>query len=305
MAPEGHAVRIWRARRDSVGCHQGLCCRHARSCRWSRRGNPRRQWTPPADDVWPQPSSTAVRCDDLDLGLDLVDPVRVPWITVAAMREIDRIVTDEIGLPLLRMMEHAGRGVAAVARRLLGDRVRGRRIAVLAGSGGNGGGALVAARHLAEAGAQVRLHLAIQHRDPIRATATQRRLAVAAGARMGTQQPDGDLVIDGLLGYGQSGAPRGRHAELIAAVEDTHVVAVDVPSGLELATGTRHTPCVTADVTVTLALPKRALAWHPGVVGRLVLADIGIPPSVYRRAGIPSRTVLPAGSLVEIAASLT
>ena len=53
-------------------------------------------------------------------------------------------------------------------------------------------------------------------------------------------------------------------------------------------------------MTLTLAAPKRGLAGHTEVVGRLVLADIGIPAVVHRRAGVDAPTVFGTGPLVEI-----
>ena len=83
----------------------------------------------------------------------------VPAVTVAQMREIDRLMVDELGITLEQMMENAGRALAELARRTLRD-LPGRRITVLAGPGGNGGGALVAARRLAIWGAEVSVALA-------------------------------------------------------------------------------------------------------------------------------------------------
>jgi len=83
-----------------------------------------------------------------------IDPGRVPWLSVEQMREVDRIMVGELRITLVRMMENAGRSLAQVARDLLGGDTAGRAVVVLAGPGGNGGG-LVAARHLAVAGAEV------------------------------------------------------------------------------------------------------------------------------------------------------
>src|SRR5712691_9984033 len=89
-----------------------------------------------------------------------VESGSVPWLSVEQMREVDRVMVDELGILLVRMMENAGRNLAQLARHLLGGDARGRSIVVLAGPGGNGGGGLVAARHLAVAGAQVTIGLA-------------------------------------------------------------------------------------------------------------------------------------------------
>jgi NAD(P)H-hydrate epimerase len=88
-----------------------------------------------------------------------VDPSAVPWRSVEQMPEVDRTMVDDLGTSLVRMMENAGRSLAQVARELLGDRAAGRSVTVLAGPGGNGGGGLVAARHLNSAGAKVAVAL--------------------------------------------------------------------------------------------------------------------------------------------------
>jgi len=71
----------------------------------------------------------------------------VPAVTAAEMAEVDRVAVDEVGLRLLQMMENAGRTLAAQVRALADGPVT-----VLAGSGGNGGGGLAAARELANRG---------------------------------------------------------------------------------------------------------------------------------------------------------
>ena len=84
----------------------------------------------------------------------------LPWISVAQMREVDRLMIEEFAISLEQMMENAGRNLALLARAMLGGDVQGRRVRILAGSGGNSGGGLAAARHLLAAGADVSLTLA-------------------------------------------------------------------------------------------------------------------------------------------------
>jgi NAD(P)H-hydrate epimerase len=79
----------------------------------------------------------------------------IPAVTVAQMREVDRIMVEELGIELIQMMENAGRCLAQHVRSWLGDNVNSRRVAVLTGSGGNGGGGLVAARRLSIWGAEI------------------------------------------------------------------------------------------------------------------------------------------------------
>ncbi len=84
----------------------------------------------------------------------------VPWLTTEQMIEVDRLMIEDFEIDLVRMMESAGRNLARVATdRLLDRNPHGRRVVVLAGTGGNGGGALVCARRLANWGADVEVYL--------------------------------------------------------------------------------------------------------------------------------------------------
>ncbi|MEO0603194.1 MAG: NAD(P)H-hydrate epimerase, partial [Myxococcota bacterium] len=84
----------------------------------------------------------------------------LPWLTTDQMREVDRLMIEVFHIELVQMMENAGRGLARVARqRFLDGDPTGRRVVVLAGPGGNGGGALVAARRLHGWGAHVEIAL--------------------------------------------------------------------------------------------------------------------------------------------------
>ena len=235
----------------------------------------------------------------------LVDADEVPWLSVEQMREVDRIMVEELGISLVRMMENAGRSLAQIARELLGGDTAGRSIVVLAGPGGNGGGGLVAARHLAAGGANVALALATHDERfapiPAEQLAIARRLMIPIH-----EEPESlgepALVLDALLGYSQRGGPRGRTAELIRWCAGRRVLALDVPSGLELGAGTLHTPHITAEATITLAAPKTALAGAEvnAAVGRLFLADVSVPPLVYELLGLAYRTPFTRRPVVEL-----
>ena len=86
--------------------------------------------------------------------------MQLPAVTADGMREIDRIAIEEAGPNLFQMMENAGRNLALQAIEVLGPTWRERHVVVLAGAGGNGGGGICAARHLANRGADVTLVLA-------------------------------------------------------------------------------------------------------------------------------------------------
>jgi len=233
-----------------------------------------------------------------------VEAAALPWISVEQMREVDRVIIEELAISLEQMMENAGRALATVALRLLGQGI-GRRVVVLAGPGGNGGGGLVAARHLALAGADIDLRLAT---PPERLAPTTRRqfeilraIGIDPGVgRAGSERAD--LVLDALLGYSQDGAPRGETASLIRWSAGRRIVSLDVPSGLELTTGLLHDPHVSAVATVTLAAPKEGLRHAPAeeAVGRLLVADISVPPLVFAALGVPFGTPFARGPLVEV-----
>ncbi len=219
----------------------------------------------------------------------------VPAVTADQMREIDRIAVEEFDLSILQMMENAGRILAAHVMELLGAGgpagPASRQVTVLAGSGGNGGGGLCCARHLHNRGIEVSIAL---DRDPAAlrgAARNQMGILRAAGAQSLARSEAGvalrraSLVVDALMGYGLRGAATGRAAELIDLCNliTAQVVALDVPSGLNATTGEAPGPVVRANRTLTLALPKTGLG---RLTGDLYLAEIGIPPEVYRRLGL-------------------
>jgi NAD(P)H-hydrate epimerase len=225
----------------------------------------------------------------------------VPHVTAAQMAEVDRAMTVDLGVDLLQMMENAGRHLAHLGRRrFLNGVAAGRGVVVLAGTGGNGGGALVAARRLHAWGAAVRVVLASAPGELTPAASRQldiaRRFGVpVADAAAAAGAPSADLILDGLIGYALAGAPRGAAADLIrwANAQGAPILSLDVPSGLEATTGVIREPAIRAGATLTLALPKTGLR-APGAarfVGELYLADIGVPPALYRAMGIDASAV--------------
>jgi len=231
------------------------------------------------------------------------------------MSHVDRIMTLELGIDVLQLMELAGQAVAVWAReRFLQGDARDTRVWILAGSGGNGGDGMVAARLLHAWGAKAAVWLS---HDPItlRGAAAHQALSLAALGLPPVQPmaddrplmlPAADLIIDGLLGFGLQGPPTGAAARLIAAA-NTHpapILAIDLPSGLNGLTGEPYDPCIRAAATLTLALPKTglfAVAARP-FVGELAVADIGIPPAVYARLGVDVGTLFSERSIVRVTA---
>jgi NAD(P)H-hydrate epimerase len=235
----------------------------------------------------------------------------IPALTAEQMAEVDRVMIHEFGVDVLQLMEVAGRAVAAFAReRMLGGDARGKRMTILCGTGGNGGDGMVAARFLHGWGAKVAVVLS-RRPDPNRGVAAH-QLAILE--RMGLtivdageaiSLPPADLLIDALLGFSLAGAPVGTTAALIRAsnAQTSPVLAVDLPSGLLATEGVALAPCVRATATLTLALPKTGLLTEAGraAAGAVAVADIGVPPEVYRRFGIEAGPLFSGGDFVDLA----
>ena len=180
-----------------------------------------------------------------------------------------------------------------------------RRVAVsiFVGKGNNGGDGLVVARYLANKGYDVKtyvmaepdkftgdaltnLQIAQNMRLPLEFILSEEQLEVHKG-----QIAASDLLVDSIFGTGLRGAVRGFAANVIDFLNSTSlpIVAIDLPSGLEANTGKVEGPCIRAALTVTMALPKRGLLLYPGAdfVGRLEVADIGIPREVVESLNVP------------------
>jgi NAD(P)H-hydrate epimerase len=230
----------------------------------------------------------------------------IPALTTEQMADVDRIVIETYGIRLIQMMENAGKNLAELARRWLGGQVMEKKILVLCGAGNNGGGGMVAARHLANWGADVQVELAASPEKlkdvPVHQWQVLRAMGVARissseaennslegnGPSQNLDQPD--LILDALIGYGLTGNPRGRIAEWIDWMNrsGSPILALDAPSGLDTTSGVPGDPCVRASATLTLALPKTGLLAPEArpYVGELFLADISVPPDLYRRIGL-------------------
>ena len=113
-----------------------------------------------------------------------------------------------------------------------------------------------------------------------------------------------DLVLDALIGYGLAGNARGPVAAWIERINDSSrpVLALDAPSGLNTTTGVPGTPCIRATATLTLALPKTGLFTPEAqpFVGDLYLADISVPPELYRRLGLEIPPLFTSDSILKI-----
>ncbi len=213
-------------------------------------------------------------------------PGKFPALSTRQMREVDRLMVKEFGIQLIQMMENAGRNLAELARRFSSGTVHGKTIIVLCGAGNNGGGGMVAARHLHDWGALVQVVLIGDASRLKKVPARQWKIVEILGlSRIVLDLDSADLILDALLGYGAQGDPRPPLAGWIqrANASGVPILSLDSPSGLDTTTGKPGQPCIRAEATMTLALPKTGLLAPQArpFVGELYLADIGIPPELF------------------------
>ena len=184
-------------------------------------------------------------------------------------------------------MENAGRSLADLAQERFGP----ASVVVCAGTGGNGGGGLVAARHLANRGVVVRILMTRTQVGGVPAHQLDvcQRMGLEIHPNLPAGLPRPDLWIDAVIGYSLRGEPRGVAAEFIHAMNRSSapVLSLDTPSGLDTTSGVPGNPTVDAEATLTLAAPKLGLKDQPGV-GELYVADISVPPAVFLRLGFAS-----------------
>jgi ADP-dependent NAD(P)H-hydrate dehydratase / NAD(P)H-hydrate epimerase len=204
-----------------------------------------------------------------------------PWLhglpDPERMRTTDTWAIEEREIPGLELMERAGRGLADV----VGEVASSGPVAVVCGKGNNGGDGYVAARLLREDGREVRV-LAVAPVEELRGDARANADRVDGIEPFDAGGLDGCAVaIDALLGTGFSGVPHGAVRQAIAAVRTSGlpVVAADVPSGVDAATGVVEGEAVRATATATFAAAKPGLWINPGksYAGAVRVVDIGIP----------------------------
>ena len=211
------------------------------------------------------------------------------------MRRIDKMAEEMYGIDASLLMENAGRAAADALTGLLGD-VQGRTVCVLAGSGNNGGDAYAAARHLFSRGAKLAIYTVgnAEHSSD----ATRKNLAICKKlgilVRPLAEERDweklriylrlSDGVLDGILGTGVKGPLRETEERLIRMVneEARHVVAIDIPSGVDANTGTAHGAAIIAETTAAFGLPKAGLFFCPGAAcaGKIVVDSISLPQAL-------------------------
>lgn len=213
------------------------------------------------------------------------------------MKKLDRLAVQN-GLSILQMMELAGWQMLNLFR--LVQIPKRAKTLVLCGKGNNGGDGLAAARHLINYGYDVKVILAVANLNEhaghqlklLRKMQVPIMLFSKTRNRAKQEIHQANVVIDALIGYNLSGPPRGEFAALITLANQSQakIIAYDLPSGAD-AEKKCFVPCVRADYSLTLALPKKAFQ-NPNTkknAGKVFVADLGIPARIYDKVAQNSR----------------
>lgn len=219
--------------------------------------------------------------------------IQIPLLSAAQMRTVDELAVKE-GLLVIQMMEHAALHIARIALKF-----KPKTILILAGKGNNGGDGIAAGRHLHNLGLKPHVLLSDHYLKLKETSLHHYKLLQKMGIRI--EKWDSslaqkqlfhqcDLIIDALLGYSIDGQPRQSTKELIEQANQSKkpILAVDIPSGLDGTSGKAYQACIKASMTLTLGLPKIGLIKKSAkpFVGKLYLADLGIPHFIYKKAHI-------------------
>lgn len=213
-------------------------------------------------------------------------------VTAQTMQEIDKRAIEGYGIPGLQLMENAG---SCCVEEIIAEFGLHGHCLVMAGKGNNGGDGYVIARLLSQKGWNVKV-MVLAGREQIFGDAAA-NLDKLPGSVITHCTDEGqlsalhmeeifqaDLIVDALLGTGLCNAVSGIYLEAIELMNTSGrpVVAVDIPSGIHGTTGRVLGAAVRACITVTFAFAKLGHVLYPGAeyTGRLVVADIGIPPEV-------------------------
>jgi len=207
-------------------------------------------------------------------------------------RRVDEYSIKQVGIPGIVLMENAGRIIFKQVMDIL-NACGGLTAYIISGKGNNGGDGFVVARYLLQqqvdahvfhvasadeytGDAATNLKVLQQLTDNIYHTPEVRVLEKLTGNLL-----PADVIIDGLLGTGITGAPRSPFDEFIKWINSYNAptVAIDIPSGVDADSGAIPGTAISAEETVTMGLVKTGLLLSPGkeYAGKVTVANIGIP----------------------------
>lgn len=211
----------------------------------------------------------------------------IGFLSRSQVRGLDRRAIEEIGVPGVVLMENAGRGAAEL---LLNLGIHGR-VLVCCGKGNNGGDGFVIARHLANRDVNIQVLLccsaeeltgdALTHFQIVQRGQYPLRVLETSLDGLHEELARSEWVVDALFGTGLSGPVRAPYDQIIEAINarQKHVLAVDIPSGLDCDSGQPLGQTIRAHHTATFVAPKLGFANAAAApyVGLVHVVDIGLP----------------------------
>ncbi len=217
-------------------------------------------------------------------------------VTPEQMRTLEEL-SDANGVGYEELMEQAGKNLFAVIMRQI-EQLNRPRILFLCGNGNNGGDCFVAARHLAEQGVAVTVALVSGVPKTILAYSVYKQMGKTVETLSSlkdafTALKTADIVVDGVYGTGFHGTLRPEIRALFEEAQKRFVIAVDVPSGGDAATGAAADGTMRCRMTVTFGACKFGMVQYPlkGCCGDVLVADIGIDESLFEQIEYPVEVV--------------
>lgn len=217
-------------------------------------------------------------------------------VTADEMRAFDNATISDVGIPGVVLMENAGRSTFLEIKKSFGSKLKGLKVAVIAGPGNNGGDGYVISRYLMNHDADVRTYL-LAPKAKIKGDAliNLNVLTTMGGKIYELETPEClseafkewegcGLIVDAILGTGLQSDVRSPISEAIVKINQCigFKVSVDIPSGLDSDTGKIRGVAVRADLTLTYGFRKLGMALYPGrnVCGHVEVIDICIPKTL-------------------------
>ena len=223
------------------------------------------------------------------------------YLNTTEMQALEKYAVEHFDISLEQMMQNAGKAIFDVVM----DEINPERVLVVSGKGNNGGDALVTAHLLHKKGIEV----SVLSPYPIEEFSEMAKAEMEKVRELGIPvvQSMGDwpsrkwtnvcplsggndqqtLVVDSLFGFSLKGNPRPPADKIIEQILYSRipVLAVDVPSGLDVHDGSIGKPTIKANYTVALGMLKKGFEEHPNIVGKVYLGDLGIPEQAYKDMG--------------------
>jgi len=231
-------------------------------------------------------------------------------LTAKQVREIDRLSSEQFGIPSIVLMENAGMRVVEALEERFED-LEDLTIAILCGKGNNGGDGFVVARQLIQKGTYPFVILLGREEDVVGDARTNLDILKAIGypptvigdAEEWSEEKiellDADIIVDAILGTGLTKPVSGLYAEVIESLREdfprAEIISIDLPSGLPADSAHPVGPAVEADATVTFTAVKPCLVLSPNqeYAGDVILADIGNPAELLDSSELQMNLIVP------------